>query len=571
MASSIAKRVQMATTAAWDTFRRVYADPEGEQSRVGWQSRASEYRALWAWYNNSIFDDLAQWSAYKSRYRLPRHIRSIYNPTRRLVDFYAATVYPGVLSEDGSDLPDGVQNAIPLADDTPPALRQAIAQLWQWSNWQAGKSIYVRYGAALGNSFVEVIDDLERGKVYFRNWWPGYVADLDLDHRGNVRAYALEYRVDDGGGSYTFRKQVNKDSIATFKNGNPFDYDPESGLGAEYANPYGFAPAVWVPHVDLGGDHGAYALNGTQNKIDELNSTASLIHDQIRKLVQAPLIVWAEEDLKPLFSRGKRGKTEELPDPNADREAIMWFKGPKDGSVSHLSADLNFAGAWPFMEQLLTEIEQDHPELNYFQQMREMSTVTGPAAARLIGDVAARVYEAASNYDRGSIALFQMGVAIAGWRVRTGAWTKNSKITLQQRKFMPFDLTSYERGQLDFALMPRPLIQKTSGERLKEEETPLWEAASKAIAAGLPLEIFLKRNGWTDEDLEELQAFKDAEAKKRAEELEAQVALAQAQSGPSDAAEEDEDGGASGPTGQATTNTPGQAPQSGGAGAPRQS
>ena len=42
--------------------------------------RLIDYRLLWAYYQNSVFDDLAAYAGYRSRYRLYRHIRPIYNP-----------------------------------------------------------------------------------------------------------------------------------------------------------------------------------------------------------------------------------------------------------------------------------------------------------------------------------------------------------------------------------------------------------------------------------------------------------------------------------------------------------
>lgn len=61
---------------------------------------------LWSYYDNTVFDSVAAWAAYRSNYVLYRNIRSIYNPTRRLVNFYVAQVYPGVLSEDATKLPE---------------------------------------------------------------------------------------------------------------------------------------------------------------------------------------------------------------------------------------------------------------------------------------------------------------------------------------------------------------------------------------------------------------------------------------------------------------------------------
>jgi len=134
----------MAIQAAVAAFR----NPGGIPGTPVISDRQVWFNFLWACYQNTQFESLSAWAQYRETYQLYRNIRSIYNPTRRLVNFYVAQVYPGVLSEDASKLPDGVQLAIPLSEDTDEGIKSAIAQFWQWSNWQSGNKLMVRYGGA---------------------------------------------------------------------------------------------------------------------------------------------------------------------------------------------------------------------------------------------------------------------------------------------------------------------------------------------------------------------------------------------------------------------------------------
>lgn len=469
-----------ASSAAFVTWRRVYENPEDVQGGK-FETRADWYRTLWAYYDNSAFEDLAKYSQYKKTYSLYRQTRSLYNPVRRLVDFYAGQIYPGVLSEDGAQLPEGIPIAIPLADDTDPALVAAIGQLWQWSNWQAGKSVFVRYGAATGSALVEVVDDLERGKVLLYNIWPGHVSELTLDATGNVKHYAIEYTAYDAERKidFVYKKQVDPDMFRTFRDGKPWAPD---GGDAEYPNPYGFVPAVWVKHRDLGGDHGAPAIHGTLGKIDELNSLASHIHDQIHKVIGAPMIIFSEGAIGNLLGQSKRNDTSELDVPEADRESLLLLKGPQGGTVASLAGDLDLAQAMPYLESLLTEIERDYPELGMYRDLRQMTQVTGPGAQRVMGDVASNVWESAANYDQQSIKLFQMSVAIAGWRISRGDWGRS--LSRQQEKFRPFNLDSYAKGDLDVSIMPRPLIPPTEQERMTVERQKVNLEADKNVLTG---------------------------------------------------------------------------------------
>jgi hypothetical protein len=470
----------MATSAAYTTWRRVYQDPADIQGGK-FETRSDWYRTLWSYYDNSAFEDLARWSGYKKTYSLYRQTRFVYNPTRRLVDFYAGQVYPGVLSDDGAELPEGIPSAIPLADDTPIALQAAIGQLWQWSNWQAGKSVFVRYGAATGSALVEVVDDLERAKVTLANVWPGHVRDLHLDATGNVKSYTIEYTAydDEQKREYQFAKSVDDEWFRTFRDGKPWAPD---GGDSEYPNPYGFVPACWVKHRDLGGDHGAPAIHGSLGKIDELNSLASHVHDQIHKVIGAPMIIFSEGSIGNLLGRPKRGDTDELAVPEEDRESLLLLKGPQGGSVASLAGDLDLGQAMPYLESLLTEIERDYPELGMYRDLRQMTQVTGPGAQRVMGDVAANVWESAANYDQQLMKAQQMAIAIGGWRASTGAW--GSSLTRQQVKFRPFNLDSYAKGDLDHTIMPRPLIPVTEAERLAGERQKVTLEADRNMLTG---------------------------------------------------------------------------------------
>jgi hypothetical protein len=499
--------------AGYTAARRVFEDPGLAHQETLYLNQSAMYNLLWAYYNGSMFERIVGsfngvysnwglqangWAAYKMNYNLYRNIRLIYNPTRRLVDFYAGQVYPGVLSEDGEQLPDGQQLAVPFAKDTPPALKNAVAQFWQWSNWQARKSVQVRYGAALGNVLIEVVDDVEHGNVSAEVIWPGFIDQVQLDAAGNVKSYTLQYQAQEDIAAFIYRKEVDADSFRYFKDGQPYDY----GDGQEVENPYGFVPAVWIKHTDIGGPHGSSVIAGTLGKIDELNSLASHVNDQIHKVVGAPIVLWSNGAVTNIFNTLKREPTFEQPNPSADQESVLILKGPQGGHVESLAGNLSLAEADLEIGRLQAEIEQDHPELTFYKELRAMSQVTGPAASRLVGDVNSRFAEAAALYDSGNIKLFQMAVAIGGFRANSGAW---GILNSQQQKFTPFNLQSYERGDLDMTIMPRPLLVPTRTE-IATENHQFWQGVSFAAQAGVPAEFVLKESGYTDDKIAQLGA-----------------------------------------------------------------
>lgn len=488
--------------------RRHYNDPSAVQRQEDFASRATYYQLLWAYYENSMFDVVANIGAqYLDNYRLYRQIRGLDNPTRRLVDFYSSHVYPGLLSEDGKSLPDGVPLAIPFSDDTDQGLKSAIAQFWQWSNWQARKAQYVRYGHALGNVLVEVVDDVERGKITADIPWPGHITELDIDGSGNVQAYTLEYQAQDADKTfYRYRKEVDENGFRWYRDDQLFQVSE---------NIYGFVPAVWYKNGETGSMFGTPAIANSLPLVDELNSLISHIHDQIHIKIEAPVMLWGASIPPALLNQQKR--TQEEAKYDQEKQTIM--TGPAGGRVDSLAGDLDLSAADISIGRLVASIEKNHPELSLYRELRTMSQVTGPAASRLVADASAPLIEAQAAYDQQSIKLFQMVVAIGGYRANT-TWGRESPLTKQQQKFLPFDLDSYASGALDMAIMPRPLMAPTRTE-LAQESTAFWTGIQTAVNAGVPLPIALKEAGWGEEQISELD-----EAKKQAQ-VEAQKAMEQ--------------------------------------------
>lgn len=464
----------MAARAAIAAFR----SPQESSAASDVRGRLNLY---WSYYENSNFDSVAQWEAYRKNYVLYRNIRSIYNPTRRLVNFYVAQVYPGVLSEDATKLPDGVAIAIPFSEDTDEKLKMAVAQFWQWSNWQSNNKLMVRYGGATGSCLVEVVDNVERGKVSTSVRWPGLLADkanddspsLILDDVGNVKFYALEYQAtDESGDTYTYRKEVSQEAFVEYR---------DDKVISEEENPYGFVPAVWCKHIDEGwgvdgeGLYGAPAISGSIGKIDELNGLASHTHDHIDILIDSPGIISSDGGVGRIGEQANAIKVNRQAAQDEFSTAAatsamgtlrrLLLKAPKGASWVPLSGNLEPDDVIPAMEHVLTEIEHDFPELGMYQELRKMSEVTGPGAARMMGDVYSRVLEVSGNYDTQSIKLFQMAAAIGGFRFRDNREGWRLK-TEAQAKFQFFDLDSYARGDLNMAIMPRPLIPMTEDDTI---------------------------------------------------------------------------------------------------------
>lgn len=506
-----ASRFMQALHVASETFFRTWGNPEQQYALKEENVRAYRYARLWDLYQGTAFEDMEAWAEYRRAFALYRQIRLIWDHVHGLVEFYATHVWSGSLADDGLKLPQGVANAIPLADDTDVALAAAIGQLWKWWNFQEVMTRIVRYTAALGELLVEIKDDPARGKVMIELIWPSYVRDIRLDEAGNVTYYCIEFQVwdDQNHDYYVYKREVDKESFRTYRNGMPYAYSGEvsptgatvtyaetgvsdtygDAAGEEIPNPYGFVPAVLFRHIATMGVHGEPAVWATQGELDEVNALFSHIIDKSHVSLRAPIVVSgniAPNSLLKAFQNMvgavKRGFTEELDDPYADREDLNILEGPAGTQVSTI--DLKITDAALVLDRIIAGIERKCPEVTFYEQLRQMTQLTGPAAGRLLGDVEHKVRSISSGYDNNLTKLLQMSVAIAGWRVNNGDWdytgsaspetddifrlvTSPERLTAAQLLFEPFDLDSYAKGDLDFDIMPRDLVPATPKEILE--------------------------------------------------------------------------------------------------------
>lgn len=478
--------------------RRSLADTSRAVEKNPFTSSRAWFALLRSYYENETYQDVALWQSYKARHRLPRSIRAIYSPTRRAVDAYPGLIYPGAWTEDGRPLPDGTPHALQFPPDIledRPELVVAALQPLTWGNWGAERMTYVREGGILGTVFVEVVDDMQRRKVYPEIVPLERVVAVTLDATGNVKAYSLEYQAldPDDGRSYLYRKDVDQERITVYRDRQTVSED---------RNPYGFVPAAWVKHRNTGGIFGAPVIAGVVPKIDELNRLATSVHNYIAKLQAQPVVFWGHTAPDPMGA--KAGPSDEFT-VVSDTETIPWLHGTdKDGRVELMMQAVPIEGAGERIDRLLDEIKADLPEVTMDEVISKLPNASGPIIDRMLPSVRGRVSEAQANYDAGTVKLIQMGVAIGGWRLSTGAWGKRSDLTRQQLKFDGFGLDSYAAGLLDITLLPRPLVPTTEMERLTAIDL-------RKQVAGLSNDAVRRLLGYSDEEIAQLHDEEVAE------------------------------------------------------------
>lgn len=475
-------------------FREAWmsVDAQAESDYGAWPARQLRYSILWSLFENTAYRNVHTWSAQlKATYGLYRAIRNIYNPANRLGIFWQAYLMGGVLDPDAGD---GMStpSAIPIVTEDE-RHREAIAQVWAWSNWAARKDILSLWGAVLGDVVLQVVDAPDRGRVWLQLVHPGSLKELTTDAFGNIKGYIIEeYRTDpdnsDRQAKYreVAERKENSDDIqyTTYRDDAIY---PWTGDAATWSEPYGFVPMVLVKHNDVGLQWGWSEMQPVLSKAREIDDQASKLSDQVRKLVDAPWLFTGVSKPSATPKTTHTAATDDAPEPW--REEIPIIYGPTGATATPLVAPLDITAALNHINGILAELERDLPELQH--DIWAGGNTSGRALRLARQRVTDKVLMRRTNYDDGMKRALQMAMSIGGMR--------------GYEAFSGFGLESYQDGDLEFSIGARHVFAPDPMDNIEEEQA-FWTAARTASQSGLSLDIFLKRAHWTDEQISEVMA-----------------------------------------------------------------
>jgi len=458
-------------------------------------ARRLRYQVLWAQYEQTSYRDAHTWAtAYRKQYALYKYVRPIYNPAYRLGEFWKAHLFGGLLDPDAAQ-----EGAIPIETDNE-ALRPAIAALWKWSRWQVKKDLLSIKGTILGDTVIQVKDDVRRGRVYLDLMYPGLLDWADKDPFGNVKAYrVLEVRADPRGkaGSVVYREDVSRSGdlviYETFLNDEPYAWpenvDRSGTAVSRWSEPYGFVPLVVIQHADVGLDWGWSELHPIRAKVQEADDLASQVSDQVRKSIDPVWLMRGMKQTSLTLSGAADDADTDRPAPGREEIKAIWGV-PEDGGADAMVANLDLESVLLHLDSILKEIERDVVELS-----SDIHTASGDASGRALRTarqpVTSKVIQRRANYDAALVAAHQMALAIGGWR--------------GYDDYAGFGLDSYAQGDLDHSIADRPVFEEDPLDQI-EIDNEFWKAAEQAGKAGVPLDAYLREAGWDDERIADLGA-----------------------------------------------------------------
>jgi hypothetical protein len=462
-----------ATQAFVSTFNERALVPTEYYSWDVYESRLFRYALSESYYTSTVYKAITPFAQrLKSTNDLYKYIRAIQNPVYRLVEAYVAKVYGG--SIDFEDLSTG---AIPIlmADDT---LKEALKQLYLWSNWNIQKGLYVRQGSQLGDVYIKTVDEVDNQRVRMEVLHPGKVKETEIDAVGNIKTAIIEYEREDPltRKFYNYTETIDQELFTFARDGKEYERFP---------NLYGFVPLVHVKHKDVGMMSGANAFHAQMSKIDELNDASSILNDQVRKAVN---VVWqffgkkgSEIDLS-----ADQNTQEGLDGRKHARDKIPAIYAPKDGQNPFpMVAPIDIAAAGVNIDRLLAEIERDMPELS-MHRLRDGGNLTAPGVKSAYSDAIDRFVEAQGNYDDGLVRAQKMAISIGGLRGYEG--------------FQAYNLDSYAKGDLDHFIKGRAIV---------EDELSKEQKIQALQAAGASIQLILREMGYDEETIADEVTIKE--------------------------------------------------------------
>jgi len=483
--------------AADSGSRSATIDPWAIDLYGTYENRTKRYAMGLAYYENTAHDKIHRWAEQANRdFNLAPGVHNVFNPARRVVDFWANHLYCGTidpLAGDGSKSP----SAVPIECDD--SIRPALARVLVDSQFDILKTVYGRLGAMLGDVGLYAVNDPLMGRAYMEVIHPSSIVEYDADPTGIPNFYAIEeQRIDPRreakpGSRCTFREEGRlvggKCEFRTFISANdaaarnttaawePYDWSDHAGAGSTWTEDYPFVPLVLATHSKVlpRCPFGQAEITPILSKIRELDDTASRFGEFVGKAVDP---VWLLKGIR-------------LTEYQESMAELGLIRGGKSGIPAIASADtqaaaqpmlapLNLADVCTYLTMLMDEVKDELPELR-----RDIESATGDSSGTALRVAQQRIETKAQAVRAG----YDHALALAlGYCVRMGG-------------MMGYDGyeaigTTPDPAKLTIRIANRPVFKASDLDNLIRDEK-FWAVAESADRSGCPLPAFLEMQGWT--------------------------------------------------------------------------
>jgi hypothetical protein len=447
------------------------------------------YDVLRAYYSNSgLYDQLRLilGDVVLDRYRDMHGLR---NPANRITEFYVAHLWPGPL-----------QRALPIVvEDNNENLINAIEDVWQWSNWGQKKQVAARMYAMLGDMFVKVVGDSDKGRVWMETIDPEDVVEFDKDERGYVTYIRVDVprrrRVNNKIEDYVYTEEWSKQDLTfrRWEHTNPIgvpieqlgtpkiedDLNMVSDAGVD------FVPFVHAPFRDLGGLRGVGSFTPLIDKIDEVNRKASRLSQQLFRHNDQ---TWVLESPNPSNAGDRARLPPALTKANETQvggERILSI--PAGWTLRSQIPEINYTASLESLASDMSELQQDAPEMAYWKLTEsEQGQMSGRAIRFMLGPAIKRAEEARGNAEAALIRAHMMACTIGQ--------------NLGLPGFEPGTIGTWDNGDFWHEFEDREIIPTTPDEEAETETAELTNLTLKQVI-GVPNQQLQVEAGYTEEEI----------------------------------------------------------------------
>lgn len=443
-----------------------------------YESRQIMFKLWWAYFDNHIYEP-QEWGGYRNIITdllgesAVGGLTSFFNPVERAVRAYEY-VFDGKFGED-IVLDDKVDNG----DSINAVTKQAVTDIWNWSNINGWKDKFLIKAAALGTYNLRIVfrNDDNGKRVLLLPEHPSIVRYVERDERGNITQLVLEYEKVEGEffgeddnqrQKHKYIEYMSREKFWMVKDGEWWNYTLNNGEGgfvdsreeATVPNKLGIVPYVFAMLVDIGGDFGVPCFYGRERQIDHLNALAAHINYQIHKHV---VPTWLIEAGGP------------APEPIIMGDQRIWYVR-KDNTISSqvsvkdLVSKMDLSTAIAQQTKLQEELTNSMPELKATDG-QFLSHQSGGTVAQLRIPAEQRILVARTNLESALIKAqkiaISLGILNGMWNVGTG--TSSRKAADE----------AFAKGLEDHRFAKRPALPLTTDDKLTLAKADQAKAAAE--------------------------------------------------------------------------------------------
>jgi len=430
-----------------------YASYIGNQVSSGKPISPAEYRDFYKqlkiyYMSNGAYEILNELTTTRIS---NKDIKPLRNPANRVVEFYAALLWPGHDLE--TDMPIAAEKDVIL---------DPIYQIYKWSNFATRKQRAARSFATLGDMVIKINTKKNAAgdvtAVYQSFLDPTYVSEIQTDERGFVTYIRLDIpRWEERGGmdvekthTEVWSKERQDYRVWLHEKGMDEEIDnletPDSS--DTFANAFGadFVPFVYQEFRDDGNGRGNGAFTAALDKIDEINAKATRLAQLLFRHGKADMALTSDVV-------DKTGRP--LPAPNTAAitttgetvtiQGEKFWKLPSGWDIKHLIANIDYESHLSAIRADMDELQQDLPELAY-NRISEASDLSGRALRYMLEAAVSRLLEARGNGESAFVRANEMS------------------LTIGQNLGLFSDLGTFENGDFNHTFKARPVLVPDMGE-----------------------------------------------------------------------------------------------------------